>query len=181
MKQHFNKLTSDNTMFQLCCHNEVSNTMVNVQFKPGDMNTAKPHLGIGVLAFVVCQMTELVLLTKHGELMSSSSFTTTADNQKLKLGAPKLPVTIDESINMVKRCRDFHTRFLGEKCAYAIVCNQVFRVLCKKHTSYIKLGTSFGPAVGYKIFHQLNKLAVYFFGKVTSEAKYRNCQILTLD
>ena len=120
--------------------------MVNVQFKPGDMNAAKPHLGIGILAFVVRQMSELVFLTEQGDLMSSSSFTTTADSQKLKLEAPKLPVTIDETINTVKRCRDFHTRVQGAKCAYAIVCNQVFRVLCKKYTAYVKLGTLFGPA-----------------------------------
>ena len=109
MMQHFEELTSDNTMFQLCCHAELANTMVNVQFKPGDMNAAKPHLGIGILAFVVRQMSELVFLTEQGDLMSSSSFTTTADSQKLKLGAPKLPVNIDKTINTVKRCRDFHT------------------------------------------------------------------------
>ena len=48
MMQHFEKLTSDNTMFQLCCHTELATTMVNVQFKPGDMNAAKPNLSIGI-------------------------------------------------------------------------------------------------------------------------------------
>lgn len=97
MMQHFKELMSDNTMFQLCCHAKLATTMVNVQFKPGGMNAAKPHLGIGILAFVVRQMSEFVFLTEQGDLMSRSSFRTTADSQKLKLGAQKLPVTIDPS------------------------------------------------------------------------------------
>ena len=80
MMQHFEELTSDNTIFQLCCHAELANTMVNVQFKPGDMNGAKSHFGLGSLAFAVRQMSELVFLTEQGDLMSSSSFTTTADS-----------------------------------------------------------------------------------------------------
>ena len=39
----------------------------------------------------------------------------------------------------------------------------------------------FGPAVGFEVFHQLNNLAEYFFGWMTSETKYRNCQIPTID
>ena len=35
--------------------------------------------------------------------------------------------------------------------------------------------------VVFEIFHQLNNLAEYFFGRMTSKTKYRNCQIPTID
>ena len=105
MKQDFEEMCR-NTEYKLCCHDLFVDTIVNMAFKPGDLNAAKPHLGFSILAFLPLKPQEIVQLVEQGELMERASVITTADSLKVKLNAPAIPNTIDETLNALKRCHD---------------------------------------------------------------------------
>ena len=98
VKQDFEEICR-NTEYKLCCHDLLVDTIVNVAFKPGDLNAAKPHLGFSILVFLPRKPQENVQLVEQGELMERASVITTADSLKVKLNALAILNTIDETLN----------------------------------------------------------------------------------
>ena len=180
VKQDFEDICR-NTEYKLCCHDLLVDTIVNVAFKPGDLNATKPHLGFSILAFLPRKPQEIVQLVEQGELMERASVITTADSLKIKLNAPAIPNTIDETLNALKRCRDFTSKYLGKKCPYAIANHNVLKALSEEYTEYASLGAMFGKKIGFEIFYQLTLMANRFYGKNTSKQSYKKGRLPSLD
>ena len=97
---------------------------------------------------------------EQGELMERASVITTADLLKVKLNAPEIPNTIDKTLNALKRCRDFTTKYLEKKCPYAIASHNVLKALSEEYTKYASLGAMFGKKIGFW-FVEANHMTSY--------------------
>ena len=172
IKLNLDQLIREDASFSLCIHNQLLDTLVNVQFEPGDMLSTKPHLGLSVLAFVPRKSEEIKGLTHQMELMERANFITTDDTEKVKLGAPLLPNTLAETIEALKRTATFIKFVLGPDCSYGLACNDVVKVLQRKYEIYYKMSAQFGRLYGHEILYQLHLEAIEFFGTITMEEEY---------
>ena len=59
IKIELDKLICKVASFSFCIHAQLLETLVNVNFEPGDMYSPKPHLGLSVLAFVPRESKEI--------------------------------------------------------------------------------------------------------------------------
>ena len=172
IKIELDKLIRKDASFSFCIHAQLLETLVNVNFEPGDMYSPKPHLGLSVLAFVPRESKEIKGLAHQTELIERANFVTTEDTNKTKLGAPMLPNTLSETVDVLKRCATFIAFILGEDCPYGRACLEVNYVLQRKYELFYKMGNQFGPVYGHEILYQLHLLAIEFFGSTTTEEEY---------
>ena len=181
IKQDFEFVMRGNKAFKLCCQDALADTLVGVQFKPGDLRSTKPHLGLTPLTFIARQSQELLDVQEQGELNQRSSFNTPQDILKTRLGAPKLPQTVDESINAIHRCKLFTSFYLSPRCPYVTLCGQVVEALNEKYTDYNDLGRNFGAVIGNEILYQLSNIADKFYGTMASQADFDRGILPTID
>ena len=172
IKHKLDKLVQKDASFTTCIHSQLLETLVTVNFEPGDMFCPKPHLGLSVIAFVPRESKEIKGLAHQNELIERANFITTEDTNKTKLGAPMLPNTLSETVDAIKRCATFIEFVLGPDCLYGRACSSVNRVLQQKYELFYKMGNQFGPLYGHEILYQLHLLAIEFFGATTTEEEY---------
>lgn len=173
IKLNLDQLIREGASFSLCIHNQLLDTLVNVQFEPGDILSTKPHLELSVLAFVPRKSEEIKGLTHQIELMEQANFITTDDTEKVKLGAPLLPNTLAETIEALKRCATFIKFVLGPDCSYGLACTDVVKVLQRKYEIYYKMSAQFGRLYRYETLYQLHLEAIEFFRTTTTEEEYQ--------
>ena len=181
IKQDFEHVMRGNKAFRLCSQDALADTLVGVQFKPGDLRSTKPHLGLTPLMFIARQSQELLDVQEQGELNQRSNFNTPQDILKTRLGAPKLPQTVDESINAIHRCELFTSCYLGPRCPYVILCGQVIEALNEHYTEYNDLGRNFGAVIGNEILYQLSNIADKFYGTMASQVDFERGILPTIE
>ena len=150
IKHKLDKLVQKDASFTTCIHSQLLETLVTVNFEPGDMFCPKPHLGLSVIAFVPWESKEIKGLAHQNELIEQANFITTEDTNKTKLRAPMLPNTLSETVDAIKRCATFIKFILGPDCLYGRACSAVNRVLQQKYGLFYKMGHQFGPLYGHK-------------------------------
>jgi len=133
IKHKLDKLIQDNASFTTCIHSQLLETLVNVNFEPGDMFYPKLHLRLSVTAFVPRESKEIKGLAHQTELIKQANFITIKDTNKTKLGAPMLPNTLSETVDAIKRCATFIAFILGPDCLYGCACLVVNQVLQQKY------------------------------------------------
>ena len=122
IKHKLDKLVQDDASFSTCIHSQLLETLVTMNFEPGDMFCPKPHLGLSVIAFVPRESKVIKGLAHQTELIKQANFITTEDINKTKLGAPMLPNTLSETVDAIKRCATFIAFILGPDCLYSRAC-----------------------------------------------------------
>ena len=116
IKIHLDHLIQEDASFSLCIHSQLLDTLVNVLFKPGDMFSSKPHLGLSILAFVPRKLKEIKGLAHQTKLIERATVVTTEDTNKTKLGAPLLLNMLSKIIEALKQCATFIEFVLGPEC-----------------------------------------------------------------
>jgi hypothetical protein len=112
----FQPLLRQNPKLINCLHAELKETIVNFRFKPKNLDSGKPTLGLGPLAFVPRERREIEIMSRQIKINDESMYTTTSDINKIKLGRPKLPTSVDGFNSVIEACKEVNKCFYADRC-----------------------------------------------------------------
>ena len=175
----FQPLLRRNPKLINCLHDELKETIVNFRFKPNNLDSDKPTLGLGPLAFVPRERREIEMMSRQITINDESMYTTTSDIDKTKLGRPKLPTSVDGFNSVIEACKDIIEFLYSDRCAYVKLLHSCLLSLYENHHTYDNYD-NFSLVLGAEILFQLTRAAEQFFGQATSEYQLLQGRLPTL-
>jgi hypothetical protein len=153
---------------------------VNFRFKPNNLDSDKPTLGLGPLAFVPRERREIEMMSRQITINDESMYTTTSDIDKTKLGRLKLPTSVDGFNSVIEACKEIIDFFYSDRCIYVKLLHSCLLSLYVNHHAYENLD-NFSLVLGAEILFQLTRAAEQFFGQATSEYQLLQGRLPTLN
>ena len=163
-----------------CLHDDLIETIINFRFKPVNLESDKPTLGLGPMAFVPRDRREIEMMSHQISINEQSDSPTTSDIDKTRLGRPKIPDGASGTTSTIESCALVNDFLWAPRCPYVNLAQGSLLALYEGNQHY-EHQTSFGTTVGAECLFQLTRGAEQFFGQATSERQLLQGQLPTLN
>ena len=164
----FQPLLHRNPKLINCLHDDLKEAVVNFRFKPNNLESDKPTLGLGPLAFVPRERKEIEMMSHQLAINEAANQTSTTDVERTKLGRPKIPKTVDGYNSVIESCKEVNEFLFTDRCEYVELLQGCLLALYKNYHTFEHMD-DFGKSVGAELLYQLTRAAEQIYGTATSE------------
>jgi hypothetical protein len=175
----FQPLLRKNPKLINCLHDDLKETIINFRFKPNNLDSDKPTLGLGPLAFVPRERREIEMMA-HQIAINNEALCTTSDIDKTKLGRPKLPTSVDGYNSVIEACKEVNDYLFADRGEFVILLVSCLLALYENHHAYEHMD-NFGKTFGAEVLFQLTRAAEQLYGQATSEQQLLQGHLPTLN
>lgn len=176
----FQPLLRRNPKLINCLHDDLKEAIVTFSFKPNNLQSDKPTLGLGPLAFVPRERKEIEMMSQQLALIEAATNNYTTDHEKVKLGRPKIPTNVDGYNSVIEACKDVNDFLFTDRCDFVFLLRASLLALYENYHAYEHM-EYFGRTIGAELLFQLTRAAEQLFGTATSEQQLLDGILPSLD
>ena len=165
----FQPLLRKNPKLLNCLHDDLKETIINFRFKPNNLDSDKPTLGLCPLAFVPRERREIEMMS-HQIAINDEALCTTSDIDKTKLGRPKLPTSVDGYNSVIEACKTVNDFLFSLRGELVVLLQASLLALYENHHAYEHM-ENFGRSFGAEVLFQLTRATEQIYGQATSESQ----------
>jgi hypothetical protein len=154
-----------------CLHDVLKESIVTFSFKPNNLQSENPTLGLGPLAFVQRERKEIEMMSHQLAVMEAANTSTTSNVDRAKLCRPKIPTNVDGYNSVKEACKEVNEFLFTDRCEFVTLLQGTLLALYGNYHAYEHM-EYFGRTIGAKLLFQLARAAAQLFGTATSEPLY---------
>jgi hypothetical protein len=176
----FQPLLRKNPKLINCLHDDLKESIVTFSFKPNNLQSKKPTLGLGPLAFIPRERKEIERMSHQLAVMEAANTSTTSGANRAKLGRPKIPTNVDGYNSVIKACKEVNEFLFTDRCEFVTLLQGTLLALYGNYHAYEHM-EYFGRTIGAELLFQLTWAAEQLFGTATSKHQLLDSTLSSLD